>query len=122
MKLIKCVHAYAAILELSNKDMDCKSAYALMKLERQLKDHVEFFLKEERKLAEQYAKKEDGKPVFTDTGFEYEDPSKREEYNEKHRELENLDVDFRKFGSLKLDSMTPRQMDALDGFIKIEVE
>ena len=81
MKLIQCANAYAAVLTLERQEMDCKTAYALVKLKRKLQADVEFFLKEEKDLIDSYADRDEEGEIIQEnpTKIQILDPEKRKE-------------------------------------------
>lgn len=121
MKLMDCVNAYRAVKGLSRKDVDFNTAFSLVKLERALKPHFTFFVEKELELAKEYAKLEDGKIVMGASGFVFSDPTKAEEYNRRHKELEEVTVDDMDKVKVRLSTITPEQLDALDDFVEFEV-
>ena len=121
MKLNQTVNAYMAVLELSVKDMDYKTAYALVRLKRKLKPHADFFLAEEKKLMEEYAAKDEkGQVIFaTPHTFQFRDPAQMEEYNTRHKELEDVEVqeEFSPWRVSAPKSIRPAHLEALEGLL-----
>lgn len=67
MKLSIMVSAFTALNALNDTQLDAQSAFGVYKIRRELRDHVNYFLVEEMKLANKYAaKREDGAPDIRD--------------------------------------------------------
>lgn len=126
MQLIQCVSAYLALIALSDKEYDYRTAHALTVLKRKLKPHVEFYTAEERKLVSEYAQKDDaGKAVFTPHGtFVFKDGAKPEEYAERRAELGAVEVgeEFAPVCASAPSAISPAHLEALEGFVCFSAE
>jgi len=109
MYLKQCVDAYAAVAAMMEKEWDYKTAHALVMLKRKLQPQVDFFAKEEMKLAKEYAKLDKkGNIIFTERGtFPF-------------REKEKAQEDFKPLRVPMPERITPAQLDALEGFLEFE--
>lgn len=126
MKLVECVKAYGAVLELSEKDWDYKTAYALVTLKRRLEEPVGFYNQEELKLVAEYAQKDEkGKIRLDERGtFPFAQPERAGEYLQKRQELGQVEADWN-HKPLKVPapkSIKPAQLEALEGFLDFEEE
>ena len=126
MKLIQCVNAYTAVLALKRQEMDCKTAYALVKLKRKLQADVEFFLKEEKDLIDTYADRdEEGKIIWENPlRIQIHDPEKRKEYENKRTELCEIEVqeELKPWRAPMPKAIQPVHLEALEGLIEFEGE
>lgn len=125
MRLIDCVNAYTAVLSLMDKECGYQTAYALVRLKRQLQPHVEFFVGEESKLIQRYAAKENGKPAYTARGtVKFERVEDGVEYNTKWNELALIDVsepfERVRVALPKTVSVKPVHLDHLNDFVLFE--
>ena len=87
--LMQCVMAYQAVTGMMNTACDYKTAYALVMLKRRLDPHVQFFIRREQELVDEYAAR-DGKGGVvwdTPTSFRFADTARAAEYAEKRAEL-----------------------------------
>lgn len=121
MHLIQCVNAYTAILALSDRECDYKTAHGLVLLKHRLQPHVEFFALREMELVSEYAAKdENGRPDINDRGkFVFADPVKAEEYAARRAELGMVDVQ-ESFPLLHVSmpaTIRPMYLEALEGFL-----
>ena len=67
MMLSIMVSAFTALNALNDTQLDAQSAFGVYKIRRELRDHVNYFLVEETKLATKYAaRREDGAPDIRD--------------------------------------------------------
>lgn len=126
MKLLQCVAAYVAAKSLMKQEMDYKSAYELMMLNRKLSAQAEFYSKEEKKLVEEYGKKNgDGIVELSEQGrFAIADPKKAGEFARKRSELDTMEIEWNE-KPRKLSApakLTAEQLEALDGFVEFSVE
>ena len=89
MRLLQCVNAYTAIQSMMFDELDYQTAYALVVLKKRLLPHVEFYRKEELRLVNNYAEKdEEGKIKWVDTNrFAFKDSKQVEEYATKFNDL-----------------------------------
>ena len=94
MKLIEKVVAYKAIREMMKEDWDFNFIYRLTKLMTALEPDYTLFCNEEMKLVAAYGKKEEnGKVALDGDGiFSFAGEGDMHRYQEKHRELEHLEV------------------------------
>lgn len=124
MQLIQCVSAYIALLALSDKECDYRTAHALVTLKRMLKPHVEFYAGEEKKLVSEYAEKDErGDVVFTPQGtFKFRNEAKAGEYAARRAELNAVPVaeDFSPASVSMPVSISPAHLEALEGFLVFE--
>lgn len=126
MKLIQCANAYEAVLTLERQEMDCKTAYALVKLKRKLQADVEFFLKEEKDLIDSYADRDEEGEIIQEnpTKIQILDPEKRKEYESKRTELCEIEVqeELEPWRAPMPKAIQPVHLEALEGFIEFEGE
>ena len=89
MILLQAVTAYIAIQQLMEREMDYESAHALLVTKNRLKEHAEFYLREEQKLAQTYGERDkEGRVVFDERGrFRMADEAAAQEYARKRAEL-----------------------------------
>lgn len=83
-----------AVTELSQKHLsDFAAAYAIANLKKAVDSDVEFFVNEEKKMAEKYAKKdENGKPMISQDGrITFVDVKDANSFNEEHIKLANTE-------------------------------
>lgn len=126
MKLVECVKAYGAVLELSEREWDYKTAYALVVLKRRLEEPVGFYNREELKLVAEYAAKDEKGNIRLDERgtFTFAQPKRAGEYLQKRQELGQVEVDW-PHKPLRLPvpgSIKPAQLEALEGFLNFEEE
>lgn len=124
MRLLQCVNAYTAIQSMMSDDLDYQTAYALVVLKKRLLPHVEFYRKEELKLVDCYAAKDEkGKILWTDSNrFGFKDPQLAEEYATKFNDLCAVIVQW-KYEPLIVpipERIKPSVLEALDGFLSFE--
>lgn len=124
MRLIQCVNAYTAIVALSEKECDYRTAHVLVMLKRRLQPHVDFFAKEEMELVEQFAVKDDnGKIVMNEhRNFTFADPARSGEYAKLRSDLGMIDIQeqFTPLRAPMPSSIRPVHLEALEGFIEFE--
>lgn len=124
MYLKQCVDAYGAVLDMMEKEWDYKTAHALVTLKRKLQPHVDFFTKEEMKLAKEYAKLDkQGNIIFTERGtFPFREKDMAKEYAARRTELGTVKVqeDFKPLRVPMPERITPAQLEALEGFLEFE--
>ena len=123
MKLSDCTQAYPALLALMEQPMDYKSAYALVRLKAVLQPKAEFYAKEEMKLVEACAERdEDGKVLWTGKGsFRFADDTAAATYTEKRKELDEIQVEaMEKIRIPAPKSISPAQLEALLPFVEVE--
>lgn len=124
MYLKQCVDAYGAVLDMMEKEWDYKTAHALVMLKRKLQPQVDFFAKEEMKLAKEYAKlDEKGNVILTERGtFPFREKEKAQEYAERRTELGMVEVQ-EAYTPLRVPvpgRITPAQLEALEGFLEFD--
>lgn len=124
--LIQYVNAYAALQPLMDCEWDYKTAHALMMLKRKLQPHASFFSQEELKLVEEFAEKDEkGKVAWKGAGrFNFQDPSRAEEYNKKRMELGMVEIqeELEMVRAPIPATIKPAQLEALEGFIEFYEE
>lgn len=112
----KAVNAYAALALMSRKQLNSFTAYKLFKLKKKLVSIVEFQSEQEQKLVAEL-----GGTITENGAIQIEDQSKRMEYLEKHKELENLpcEVDGGKIALYmkEVPDISMADMEALEEFI-----
>lgn len=118
MKLHEAVRAYLAIQELSHRELDYKTAHALMITKKKLQPHFEFYSSEELKLAGAYGEKDaEGKLIYREGG-RFNIAHDPEEYARKKRELGEIDAeDFEPIKVPIPERITADQLEALFGLI-----
>lgn len=126
MKLIQCITAFVAVKSLAEQKTDYRSAYNLMLLKRDLAAQTEFYAEKERQLADEFGRRgADGHAIIgADGRFALEDTTRAPEYVRRHAELDALDVEWnapvRKLSFP--ESVTPAQLEALEGFVEFTEE
>lgn len=124
MYLKQCVDAYAAVAAMMEKEWDYETAHALVMLKRKLQPQVDFFAKEEMKLAKEYAKLDKkGNIIFTERGtFPFREQDKAQEYAERRTRLGMVEAqeDFKPLRVPMPERITPAQLEALEGFLEFE--
>lgn len=126
MKLVECVKAYGAAQELSEKEWDYKTAYALVVLKRRLAEPVGFYSREEMKLVAEYAEKDEKGNVRLDERgtFTFAQPERAGEYIQKRQELGQVEADWphKPLRAPAPGFIKPAQLEALEGFLTFEEE
>lgn len=126
MKLIECANAYMATLTLEHQEMDSKTAYALVRLKRKLRDDADFFLMEEKNLVEKYADRDENGEIIMETParVRIQDPEREKEYERARKELCEIEVqeELTPWHAPMPRSIQPVQLEALEGFIVFEEE
>ena len=122
--LMQCVMAYQAVTGMMNTACDYKTAYALVMLKRRLDPHVQFFIRREQELVDEYAAR-DGKGGVvwdTPTSFRFADTARAAEYPEKRAELGTIEVtdELKKLHVPVPEHITPAQLEALEPFFVFE--
>lgn len=121
MRLLQCVNAYTAIQSMMSDELDYQTAYALVVLKKRLLPHVEFYRKEELKLVDCYAEKDNaGKIVWIDVNrFRFRNPEQVEEYINRYNDLCAVIVQW-KYEPLSVpipERIKPSVIEALEGFL-----
>ena len=125
MYLIQYVNAFLACEHLMEKELDFKTAHALVMLRQKLKLHVDFFAAEEGKLAKEFARLDsDGKIELSDGGrFFLREGADEESHRKKRQELCMLEVeDISPMHAGKIGEVRPSVLEALVGFLEFETE
>lgn len=126
MKLIEVVNAYMAADEMSREKWPYAISLAVVKVKRALRDEMNFFLEEERKLVASYAATDDrGNIRLTPEGrFVFRDPADGADYERKRRELGETEITpTHKLLRVKAPSeIKPSFIEALEGFIEFAEE
>ncbi len=120
MKLESVVHAYIALGLLMETEMDYADAHALLMLYRKFRPHIDFYVSEEAKLVQQYAKKnEQGKAIIAENGgFCLEDPQKFAEYTNQKCALGNVEVEIEPVNIHAPKRISAKILDSLDGAVQ----
>lgn len=123
MTLEKALGYYKAIEELSQIEMDCASAYAVVRLKKKLKDHVDFFIAKEMKLVQTYGKRNAGGIVEINEGtFRFDDDQKAMEYQRKRKELGAVQLDTN-VNPVKITApakLRPALIEDLEGLVEFD--
>lgn len=121
MKLIDCINAYMAVLELSLLEWDFKTAHTFAMLKRTLAPHAQFYATEEKSLISDFAKKdENGNIVFTNKGsFLFDSLNDAPRYSEKRHELGDVEVTlhWEKVSLPRPERIKPVHIEALEPFV-----
>lgn len=124
MTLEKALSYYKALTELSQIELDYTSAYALVRLKKKLKGHIDFFTEEEMKLVQTYGKKNEcGIVEWNEDGtFYFEDAAQAQEYSQKRKELGDVELDdtVDEVSIVPPKKMRPTLIEALDGLVTFE--
>lgn len=112
----KVVDAYAVLNQMGRK-VTGKTAFALFRLKKQMKEIVEFQGEEEVKLVEQYGGKitEDGRILFGDKEM-------RTAFQMEQRKLGDMEceIDPIVIGTGEIPQITMEEIEALDGIVNFE--
>lgn len=124
MVLLQCVNAYMAVQALMERETDYQTAYALVCLKKELSGPVEFYQREERRLMEEFAARdEEGKVIWNEGGrFRLRDPEAAQLYRGKRAELDMVEIK-QKIIPVRVsrpDRIKPAVLEALDGFLIFE--
>lgn len=124
MRLLQCVNAYTAIQSMMSDELDYQTAYALVVLKKRLQPHVEFYRKEELKLVDCYAEKDDeGNIRWHDTNrFGFKDQKLAAEYATKFNDLCAVVVQW-KYDPLVVpipERIKPSALEALEEFLSFK--
>ena len=120
MQLLKAVKAYKAITDLGEEKLNFKTAHSLLVAKKELEPHIEFFTQEEMKLVNEYAVKgEDGKVSFENGNFQLT-AENAEKYVEKHRELDEVEIDIKKKRLPPIDNVSISALEALSEIFDFE--
>lgn len=121
MNLTQCVNAYMAVETMMDQELDYQTAYALVCLKKDLQNPVAFYQREECRLMEQYAARDDkGEIIWKGDGrFVLRDPQGGETYREQRKELGMVEatpaITPRR---VRLpDRIRPAVLEALEGFL-----
>ena len=121
MYLIDCVNAYMAAVQMGQKETDYQTAFALMKVKRQLQSSMDFLTEQEMKLAEKYAEKDEaGRIKWTKPGtFRFRDEEAAESYKKEREAICRTKVDetFDRQHAPAPEYITAAQLEALEPFI-----
>lgn len=123
MTLIEAVRAHIAAQELSKLDWPFRDAREIFGLLRDTKEDAEFFFAQERRLIEEYAARDESGLIKTrGTRFEFAEPERAEEYERRHRELEETPAaePVRKRKIRAPERIRPELLDAVCGYLVFE--
>jgi len=122
MILFETVAAYEAAIKLCEHELAYEDAYTLAKLCAELKPHAEYYITEERKLAELCAKKsENGLAIIADGNrITFESAELREHFETKRAELAmvNFDLGHEPYKIKKPEMIRGAAILALEGFVE----
>ncbi len=120
MYLIECVNAYLAATQMQQKEMDYQTAYALLKIKRELQPSVDFFRDEELKLVQKYARTDENGQIqwLENERFAFEDPAGAEQFQKERERLcmTQTDEPERRHAPIP-ERISPAQIEALEKFI-----
>lgn len=121
MRLEQCVRGYMTAAALENREWDYKMAHGLMMIKNRMKPHAEFYAREEKKLAEEYAARDDrGEILWAGNGaFRFARPEEAEEYSRRREELGATEVEeeFRRLRVPEPEKIRPAHLEALHPFL-----
>ena len=107
---------------LSQMEWDYKTAFTLARLRRALQPSVDFYIREENKLTQEFGQlDEKGNVAFTERGtFLFKDPADAPEYNTRRFELANVEteIDWKPAALPEPQKIKPIHLEALEGFIR----
>lgn len=114
----KAVTAYITLATMARKQMPSFAAYKLFRLKKKLADIVEFQSDQEQKLAEEL-----GGAFNPENGtLQISDPDKRKEYNDRHRELEDMECEIQGEKIImtmkEMPDLSMADMETLDEFVE----
>lgn len=123
MKLQDCTRAYGALLELMDQPADYRTAYALVCLKEKLQLQAAFYAREEMKLVEACAAKDEaGQVAWTGPGkFRFASGEAARDYSRRLEELGEIQVE--PIGPYKIpkpEKISPGQLEALLPFLEVE--
>ena len=89
MYLIECINAYIAATQMQQKETDYQTAYALLRVKRELQTQVDFFREEELKLIKKYARTDESGQIqwLENERFAFEDAASAEEFKREREKL-----------------------------------
>lgn len=125
MYLIQYVNAYIALGTLMEKEMDYKTAHAVVILRAMLRPHADFFAEKEGELAIEYAVlDENGRILLEDGGrFSIRPDMDGAEYQRRREALGMVEVeDIAPVRAGTLKEVSPSVLEALIGFLEFEEE
>lgn len=127
MKIIDLLNAKGAIQSLAEKRFTSfRKVRELVDLKKAVDAEIEFYVGEERKIVEAYAKKDDkGEPIILEGGrIQLDSIEKKNAFEKEVSELRNLEVDRIRPISLRTgdfrneeDIPTPAEVLALEGIV-----
>ena len=125
MYLIECINAYIAATQMQQKETDHQTAYALLRVKRELQTQVDFFREEELKLIKKYARTDESGQIqwLENERFEFEDASSAEEFKREREKLCMTQTDEPETLRAPIpERISPAQLEALEKFIRFGEE
>ncbi len=125
MYLIECINAYISATQMQQKETDYQTAYALLRVKRELQTQVDFFRAEELKLIKKYARTdESGQIQWLGTErIEFEDAASAEEFKREREKLCMTQTDEPETLRAPIpERISPAQLEALEKFIRFGEE
>lgn len=118
MKQKKVTSAYIALVRLNTVQLHIKDAYNVFKLKKQLEETYLFMVAEQQKIVDKY-----NGTILGDGNIQFESNEIALKAQEELQELNDADIDIEvqevsvRLDEVKGGTMSPNDMEALDGFI-----
>lgn len=125
MYLIECINAYIAATQMQQKETDYQTAYALLRVKRELQTQVDFFREEELKLIKKYARTDESGQIqwLENERFAFEDAASAEEFKREREKLCMTQTDEPDTLHAPIpERISPVQLEALEKFIRFGEE
>lgn len=124
MILLQVVGAYIAASQMLEQELEYGLSHALVITKRRMQPHFEFFIEQEKKLANEYGIKDaDGQvPVSANGSFTFQDAKAGCEFRRRHAELERIQIeqDWSVLKAKAPEKIKGAHLEALEGFIDFE--
>jgi hypothetical protein len=125
MYLIECISAYIAATQMQQKEMGYQTAYALLRVKRELQTQIDFFRDEELKLIKKYARTDENGQIqwLENERFAFEDTASAEEFKREREKLCMTQTDEPETLHAPIpERISPAQLEALEKFIRFGEE
>lgn len=125
MYLIECISAYIAATQMQQKETGYQTAYALLRVKRELQTQIDFFRDEELKLIKKYARTDENGQIqwLKNERFAFEDTASAEEFKREREKLCMTQTDEPETLHAPIpERISPAQLEALEKFIRFGEE
>lgn len=125
MYLIECISAYIAATQMQQKETGYQTAYALLRVKRELQTQIDFFRDEELKLIKKYARTDENGQIqwLENERFAFEDTASAEEFKREREKLCMTQTDEPETLHAPIpERISPAQLEALEKFIRFGEE